>query len=154
MSKNQRKLFWLALLIVSIFVGAIGFAASRPRPLPRDEKPAPKSLRFSPTPANNEMSRALDPVQNIRFTLYDEGIFPREFQVAKGLVSIAIEDRTRKSDGLVIERETGNGRVAVGQIKRFQNAWRGRGEIRLAPGKYIVFDSSRPANRARIVVAP
>jgi hypothetical protein len=154
MTRNRPKLFWVALLIASICVGALTFAASRPRRLPKGDERKPNPIRVSPSPGINEMSRALDPVQNIRFTLYDEGILPREVQATKGLVSFAIEDRTRKSEGLVIEREVGNVRVAIGQVKRFQNVWRGRGQVRLVPGRYTIFDSSRPQNRARIVVAP
>jgi hypothetical protein len=92
------------------------------------------------------------PVQNVRFTLYDAGIYPRETRIKKGLVAIAIEDRTGQTAGLMIQRE--NGGVAIGQVLRFANHWRGRGQFRLEPGRYRVFDATHPANRAVLVVEP
>jgi hypothetical protein len=117
------------------------------------ENTSPKSKTAVPQP-NQNLPRSSDPVQNIRFTIYDAGILPHEIKVQKGLVSIAIEDRTRKSEGLAVEREIGNERVRVGQIKRSQDLWRGRDQIRLAAGTYVVFDTNNPANQARLIVAP
>jgi len=91
------------------------------------------------------------PVQNVRFTLYDVGIFPREIHVRSGVVALAIEDRTGQTSGLMIEREGGMG---VGQVRRFSDHWRGRGQFRFEAGRYRVFDATRPANQAKLIVEP
>lgn len=90
----------------------------------------------------------------IVFTLYDEGIEPAVLHTTKGLVAVSIEDHSGGTAGLVVEREIGNSTVGIGRIDRDQNHWRGRAELRLEPGRYRVFDSSRPANDAEIVVDP
>jgi hypothetical protein len=92
-----------------------------------------------------------EPVQVLRFTLYDAGIYPRETVAGKGLVAISIEDLSGGSDGLVLEREAGG---TVVQVKRTGKHWRGRGEIKLTPGRYRVYDASRPANRASLIIEP
>lgn len=90
-----------------------------------------------------------EPVQVVRFTLYDVGIYPREAVVNKGLIAILIEDLSGGSEGLALERETGG---AITQVSREGKHWRGRGEIKLTPGRYRVYDASRPANRATLIV--
>lgn len=94
------------------------------------------------------------PVRMIRFTLMDEGIYPREIRVQHGLLNIAIEDKTHSTSGLVIQRITGSEESRVGEVKRFADHWRGRELIRLGPGRYRVFDASRPRNQSQLVVEP
>lgn len=154
MSSNYLKMLWVVLLTLTLSLGVWAFVGGRPKRL-REHKKVTTPIKVSPTPIPNGIGpRSLDPVQNIRFTLYDAGILPREVHLEKGLISIAIEDRTRLSAGLVIELEVGSEKVAIGQVQRFVNHWRGRGEFRLIPGTYVIFDASRPANRAKVVVAP
>jgi hypothetical protein len=93
-------------------------------------------------------------VQNVRFTIYDVGIYPQEIHVEPGVVAVAIEDRTGKSQGLVIDRDDGNGRVSVGQVQRAPDHWRGRGQVKLEPGRYRVFDKGRPNNQSTLLVEP
>jgi len=154
MSTKQKKVFWPVLSAVLVCVGALAFVAARPRSAVVHKETLAAPIQVDPVQGPTVMPRALDPVQNIRFTLYDAGILPREIHAQNGLVSIAIEDRTGKSAGLVIERGVGNGRIAIGQVQRFTDHWRGRGQFRLTPGTYVIFDASRPANRATLVVAP
>lgn len=146
---------WMVLIVLTGLIGGAGLALvhvrSENRLPPSASEKIPAPATFAP---KTDQSRALDPVQNIRFTVYENGIAPREIKVKKGLVSIVIDDRTRKSEGLAVEREAGNGRVRVGHVKRNQDFWRGRDQVRLTPGTYAVFDTSRPENRARLVVAP
>ncbi len=152
MSKQRLTLLWL-LVIALVGVGGLALVRARSETTsPRAETKA-NSITAVPTPVPS-LPRSLDPVQNIRFTIYDAGILPREIKVEKGLVSIVIEDRTRKSEGLAVEREVGNGRLRVGQIKRLQDFWRGREQVRLVPGTYVVFDTSKPANQARLIAVP
>lgn len=143
---------WLVVIILIGLIGGAGLALvhvrSENRLSPSASEKIPMPATFAP---QTDQPRALDPVQNIRFTIYENGIAPRELKVSKGLVAITIEDRTRKSEGLAVEREAG---VRVGHVKRIQDFWRGRDQIRLTPGTYTVFDTSRPENRARLVVAP
>lgn len=94
------------------------------------------------------------PVQMVRFVLFERGIYPREVTVAKGLVNVALEDKTNSTAGLVIEQVTGNERSRVGEIRRAPNHWRGRGMVKLSPGLYEVYDASRPANKALLTVQP
>jgi len=92
-----------------------------------------------------------EPVQVVRFTTYDVGVYPREVRASKGLIAIMIEDLSGGTDGLVLERETGG---TITQIKREGKHRRGRGEIKLTQGRYRVYDASRPANRAALIVEP
>lgn len=148
---RRRLISLLALVtLISLAIAAHRVRSSQP---PEVDRSMRQPIHVLPV-ATPLRSRALDPVQNIRFTIYPEGIFPREITVQKGLVSIVVEDRTRKTEGLRIEREVGNGRVPVGQIKAAQNFWRGRDQLRLQPGDYQVFDASKPSSRARLIVSP
>lgn len=146
---------WIVPILLLGVLGIAGSALIRVRSEKMLATSAEKKIPTSAAPAPRpDQPRALDPVQNIRFTIYENGIAPRELKVSKGLISITIEDRTRKSEGLAIEREVGNGRLRVGQVKRLQDFWRGRDQVRLTPGTYVVFDTSSPANKARLVVTP
>jgi hypothetical protein len=154
MSSKILRILSPVLLLLAMSLGMLAFVSGGPMSL-WEHKESTTSTTVSPMPSlEGAGSPALDPVRNVRFTLYAAGILPRELHVDKGLVSIAIEDCTRQSTGLVIQLEVGNTQVAIGQVQRLANHWRGRGEFRLTPGTYIIFDASRPANRAKLVVAP
>jgi hypothetical protein len=94
----------------------------------------------------------------VTFGLYDVGIEPDVIHTSKGLIAVQIEDVSGGSKGLLVERETGNDRVAIGQVLRFgpasQASWRGRSEFNLEPGTYRVTDTSRPQNFAHLIVEP
>jgi hypothetical protein len=94
------------------------------------------------------------PVQMVRYVLFDAGIYPRELTVDKGLVNIALEDKTHSATALVIDRIVGEERSHVGQIPLAANHSRGRGILKLTPGRYEVYDASRPVNRAFLTVQP
>ncbi|HEY3103756.1 MAG TPA: hypothetical protein VGJ69_09185 [Pyrinomonadaceae bacterium] len=93
------------------------------------------------------------PIENMRFTLYASGIYPTQTQVKAGNALIAVEDRTHNSSGIAVQRETGQGASEVGRVKTV-NQSRGRALLRLEPGRYVVFDITRPANRAELLVEP
>lgn len=102
-----------------------------------------------------QSKQARGPVQNVRFIVYDVGIYPPRAKVRPGLVAIAIEDLSGGTEGVVVTKlEGGEAAVRVGVVGRLQNKWRGRSEMRLDPGRYEVIDSSRPDNRAELVVEP
>lgn len=94
------------------------------------------------------------PVRMIRFVLQEDGIYPRSMQIDKGLVNIALEDRTRGSEGLVIEAVIGDQRNPVTKVRRFDQHWRGRELMRLNSGRYLISDASRPEHQAELIVKP
>jgi hypothetical protein len=150
----NRKKPTIVVIVLSLTIAVVTIAVARPEKFwsPRGRKAPPPAAPL-PTPSQS-LARADDPVQNIRFTLYEEGIKPNEIEVQKGLISIVLEDRTRKSNGLTVVREVGNNQTPVGQVKRSGDFWRGRNEVRLAPGTYRVSDSGNPQHSARLVVIP
>ena len=150
---SRRKSIGLLVVLVTLTGMAAVALRARPNNSLASEERTPGWIPIVPSETRS-LPRASDPVQNIRFTIYPEGIVPRDMTVQKGLVSIVVEDRTRKTEGLMIERETGNGRIPVGRIKRGENFWRGRDQVRLVPGDYQVFDASNPTSRARLKVIP
>lgn len=94
------------------------------------------------------------PVRMIRFVLLDDGIYPRSMRIDQGLVNIALEDRTNRSEGLVIESVVGEQRNRVTQVRRAPQHWRGRELIRLTAGRYLISDASQPDHRAEMTVSP
>ena len=97
-------------------------------------------------------------LHTVTFGLYDAGIEPDVIHTRKGLVAVLIEDVSGGTKGLLVERETGSGRIAIGQVLRAgpasQASWRGRSEFMLEPGTYRVTDTSRPQNFAQLIVEP
>jgi hypothetical protein len=170
MSNNQKKILWPALLTVLVCVGTLAFVAVRPRSvIGGKETTATASQPGSALSTRTESSPVMPasdgvaqptvmpshgPVRVVRFTLYDAGIYPREVRVDKGLVAITIEDLSGGTGGLVVAREIGSDRIQLGVVQRFEHHWRGRSELAMTPGHYVVFDSSRPANRAKLIVEP
>ncbi len=166
MSKKQKKIFWPVLLSVLVALGVLAFVAGRPRSviggveatMASARGPAPLALKKSSPvrPASDEVAQPgvipHGPVRVVRFTLYDAGIYPREVRVAAGVVTITIEDFSGGTAGLVVAPEIGINRIQLGVIQRFDHHWRGRSELTLTPGRYVVFDSSRPSNRAKLIV--
>lgn len=92
------------------------------------------------------------PTQLVRFVLFDAGIFPEEVHARSGLVIVSIEDETRISSGLAIVQDTSSASIQIGVVQRVQNHWRGRSQLRLGPGRYRVFDTSRTTNEAVLIV--
>jgi hypothetical protein len=92
--------------------------------------------------------------QNVRFTVYPEGIHPAAAIVHKGLISIAIEDLAGTENGVVLERLNGNERAIVGNVKRFEQHWRGRSSVELTPGVYRLRVPDRQIEEAQLTVEP
>lgn len=93
-------------------------------------------------------------VQVVRFTLYDLGIYPQEARANPGRVTISIEDLTRSSTGLIIERVDENARVPIGVAGKAKELMRSRTEVILPPGRYELADAAQPGNRALLIVEP
>ena len=94
------------------------------------------------------------PVRMIRFVVSDDGIYPRRIQVEKGLLNVALEDKTNTADSLQIESVVGDQRTKVTQIVRGVNQVRGRSLIRLGPGHYRVSVATQPDHTADLIVNP
>ena len=94
------------------------------------------------------------PVRMIRFVLSEDGIYPRTMRIDKGLVNIALEDRTKGSEGLLIESVVDQQRTPITQIPRAEKHWRGRTLVRLTPGRYLISDASQPDHQAELTVNP
>ena len=109
----------------------------------------------SSTPGNNNpqqlLPTALGPAQMVHFTIYDAGIFPREARVSAGAVALHLEDMSGGSTGLIVASES---LQTVAQAVRRPQRWRDNARISLAPGRYTVYDASRPMNRATLIVEP
>ena len=102
--------------------------------------------------ANASPAQQNERLQNIRFTVYDVGIYPPEMQVDAGPLSIVFEDRTGKSTGFVIVNENSSQRM--GAITTSKTHLRTRGQVQLGPGRYRVFDSARPDIHTVLIVNP
>lgn len=94
------------------------------------------------------------PVQVLRFTVYDIGLYPQEARAKPGMVTISIEDLSGASSGLIIERIEASSRVPGGLVSKQTNRLRSRSEFFLPQGRYEVADASRPDNRALLIVEP
>lgn len=94
------------------------------------------------------------PVRMIRFVLLDVGLYPREMRINQGLINLAVEDETGISEGLVVERVVNTSRERITTIRRMPNVRRGRELLRLTPGQYVVYDASKPNNKAVLIVEP
>jgi len=116
-----------------------------------------RAIKHKPGPpvaTPNQLPVERRPVQNFRFTLYDAGIFPRQQHARPGNIAISIEDRTHRSSGLVIQREAGAITDVVGHVGPGSDQARGRAQLSLGVGYYVVFDASQPNNRAVLVIEP
>jgi hypothetical protein len=139
----------VALLLISISLLA-GVKANRTvAALPAEPVATPESLaagQVDPTRSGRQ-------VRTVRFKLFDLGILPREARVENGLVAIITEDYWGGGEGVIVERENGPTLERVGQVRR-GHRWRSRSEIRLTPGRYQVYMTDRPENRALLIVEP
>lgn len=98
------------------------------------------------------VSRADGPVRMIRFIVSDDGIYPRKQTIQEGVVRLAHEDETNKSEGLVLERVNEATPTRVVVVKTNQSRLRGAELVRLTAGVYRVYDSSSPTNTAELIV--
>lgn len=145
----------LSAYFASLTLIAIVFVNSNYKKAANIESPS-REVASVATPILDAQA-AIGPVRNIRFTLFDAGIRPRELRIKAGLVNIHLEDRTntsQPSQGLTIIRVSGSERVALGTVQRVANQLRGRSSFRLSPGEYEVFDAGQPANKAVLLVEP
>jgi len=98
--------------------------------------------------------RPVAPSQNLRFTIYPEGILPASATAHAGLISISIEDLAGANGGLLIERLEDAGPRVMGNVQRFERNWRGRASVELGPGNYRLRIASDKAKEALLTVEP
>ena len=144
MSPTRPKILSFIFVGIGVIAAVVGLTIARAIKL----KPAAPVALASQSPIPR------GPVQNIRFTLYDAGIFPQQQHARPGNVSINLEDRTHQSTGLVVQRETGGMAEQIGQVSPVPDHARGNAQFALGVGHYTVFDASQPNNRAELVVEP
>lgn len=131
MSKQQLSILFIALSTVGLFFGVLASASS---------------------PVQTATSTTRGPVQNVHFTVYDTGIYPRQLRARPGVVAIALEDRTRRHPALVIAREAVGDNLPVAQMSFLSDQPRARTEFKLDVGRYRVSDTTNPANQAELIV--
>jgi hypothetical protein len=166
MSRKQKRVFEPLVIMLALVLSACVAAWATMGRARRTIQAGPESTKMRKISVTNGSTTAITslttqqtisprgPVQNVRFTIYDGGIYPRQLHAKTGNVAIAIEDRSSGSMGLLIERQDGSVNVVVGQVTRLINRQRARAQIRLDIGRYRVVDASRPNNRAELLVEP
>lgn len=133
-------------LLAAAFIGA---ATNESRETEGSQMSSPPEIAVVP-----QRPSEVGPVQMIRFVVFDTGIYPRELAIDKGLVNFALEDKTHGVTALVVERVEGSQVLRVGEIHRTVNHSRGRGIIKLTPGRYELYEASRPAKKSVLTVKP
>jgi hypothetical protein len=152
MSRQQIRILFIVLSIAGLFFGVLALAVAHPqffRDSGQDDSVRTPMIS-SPAPLANSSARG--PIQNVRFTVYDAGIYPRQLRAKPGIVAIVLEDHTRRRPALVIEREVVGGRLPIAGISFLLNQSRARSEFRLEVGRYQVSDATNPANQAELIV--
>jgi len=135
----------LGILLARQFAASLREEAPRTAHLPNGQPSVP---RDNP---QQLLSGTRGPVQIVRFTLYDVGIFPREARASAGIVAIQMQDLSGDSAGLVVQSEASQ---ILGQVVRAQGQWRAKTRLTLSPGRYQVYDASRPRNKATLIIEP
>ncbi|MGI8835345.1 MAG: hypothetical protein ACR2H4_01760 [Pyrinomonadaceae bacterium] len=146
MSLQKQYFVGVGLVTVLVVLGTtLGIVFARARNSVAALQPAPLT-------AQDHGRQPLGPVQVVRFTVYDAGIYPREARVNAGRVAVLLVDYSGGTNGLIIEREIGPAREHAGTGRRNGQHWRGREEFQLQAGTYRIHDASRPGNRATLIV--
>ena len=138
-----RKLIHLVLIgsVIATLVAMAGILLRASKGTPVSERALPERKVVVP--------------QNVQFTIYPEGILPARVTVHKGLVSIAIEDLGGAEEGVIVERINEHGHVvAVGNVRRFNQHFRGRASLDLSPGLYRLRTANDQASEALLTVEP
>src|SRR5438128_11090177 len=131
---RNKKTILSAVIVLFLITVVLGARIRKPRAAKRKEATPTSARETLAAPAAKH-----GPVQVVRFTLYDAGIYPRQIRVQKGLVAVTIEDLPGGTSGLVVQRVNGNARQSVGTVQRIHKHWRGQAEIQLEPGNYEVY---------------
>jgi hypothetical protein len=165
MSARQKRVLWPVLAILSITVSAFVYAGTRGSHRALLEDVTSKSRQATSESASGREAGAVKALNStapqvplllgraeiVRFTVYEAGIRPNILRASPGLVEIHIEDLASISAGLVVQRESGS---TLGQVVRAPGRWRGSVRMLLEPGRYRIYDATRPRNSATLIVQP
>jgi len=138
-------------ILASLTLIGIGFVVNAPRQtdVPSLTTPAENLASIADPQTSSD-----GPVRAVRFTLFEAGIRPAEMRIRAGWVNLLVEDRTNGTSDVALQQVLANERVAVGRIVKNAIRPRGRNAFRLGPGKYQLYDTSRPDNTAVLLVEP
>lgn len=153
---NHKRLVLSALFLIAALATSV-LAMRGPKFLaPSFFAPSkPVAIMAEDTSTKPQRERREEPVQVVRFTLYDVGIVPELAYARAGLVTIGLEDLSGSTMGLVIERaQEGELRVRAGEVRRKERKRHGQEELRLEAGHYQLYMADRPDNRAELIVEP
>ena len=143
MSVTRAKTLSFVVIGAALIVAIVGLTIARAK-----LKPAVAQATANQSPV------VRGSIQNVRFTLYDAGIFPQQQRARPGNVTINLEDRTHRSTGLLVQvKDDANGAV-IGRVSAGLDRARGSTQFSLGVGHYAVFDASQPNNRAELVIEP
>src|SRR5262249_28203742 len=131
MSRKQKRTLSSVLVALVLFLVLLGFGFLRPVTGGLISRAAPSKALSSPEAATNTNSdraaavlpatvvtgQIRGPISNVRFTLTDVGVYPRELHTHAGNVGITMEDRTATSTGLMVEQANGNSFISVGEVQ-------------------------------------
>jgi hypothetical protein len=139
----------LITVLLIVLICLMTTVALRQRKVSADSEPMHTEVS-----AVTQGSSERGPVRMVRFVLLETGLYPRTMRVNQGLINLAVEDETGISEGLVIDRVVSSAGERITTIRRRSNARRGRELMRLTPGQYVVYDASKPNNKADLIVEP
>lgn len=97
----RAKYFSLGFLGTAVICSAATLVvlAGRNTNGPGETKPAATEVAVSV-----QRPSETGPIRMVRFVLFEAGIYPRALTVEKGLVNVALEDKTNSTAGLRTER--------------------------------------------------
>ena len=135
MSREQKRLFWPTLLVVTALSAALVIVFSRNHAAATGDATG----RFQ---------------QEIRVWIHGDEVRPRVLYASPGKASLISENETGTSVDLVVEHaqpELANGltRVPAAAGKK-----RTTTELTLTPGEYVFYEARRPTVTGRIIVSP
>jgi hypothetical protein len=143
-------------LLSFLFVGALACCVSLAlvTRAHNSMKPAPARPAIIASAAATTQAGTLErgPVQVVQFALYDVGIYPYEAHVGKGIVAVSFEDLSGGASDVVVARETGAAPETVGLVHHADHNSRGRSDFKLDPGRYQIYVTDHPENRATLIV--
>ena len=160
-SKKQECIGLVVLVVITLLGGVIVLARtykelSIKRVLVEDRNPTgvivdKGGVVVKASSASPSKAEPSGPVQIVRFTVYEDGLWPTEAYVSPGVVRIYFEDTTRTSAGLVVQTPLG---ISIGQAVRQPRLFRGSTQLNLRAGRYRIFDASRPRSSSTLIVQP
>jgi len=150
-SKSKPTHSFLASISLLVLLSVFSAAASAVIVVTARIKPPRVS---SADNRENGVTQIQHRVQMVRLTLYDSSIYPSEVRANSGRITLAVEDLTGSSSGLVIQQLDAAAPGPIAVLSKATNRLRSRNELVLAEGRYELVDPGWPGNRALLIVEP